>query len=80
MHLLSGIIFFKKNNRAIFMSSIGKVIDQQVHTHAQVPPGEAKSKLTTLATGSDRTLFFDFLPIQAPTMKRRDHARAQESR
>ena len=41
---------------------------QQVHTHAQVPPGEAKSKLTTLATGSDRTLFFDFLPIQAPTI------------
>jgi signal recognition particle receptor subunit beta len=41
---------------------------EQVHAQVQPPPGEEKSKLVNLATGSDRTLFFDFLPIQAPTI------------
>ena len=36
-----------------------------VRLHEQVPvAANSKSKLTSLATSSDRTLFFDFLPIE----------------
>jgi signal recognition particle receptor subunit beta len=34
-----------------------------------VPNPEAKGKLTSLATSSDRTLFFDFFPLEATTIK-----------
>src|SRR5690242_7986916 len=40
----------------------------QVHDHAQTQAGN-KGKLVSLATNSDRTLFFDFLPIEAMTIK-----------
>ncbi len=36
----------------------------QVHDHVQTTAGN-KGKLVSLATSSDRTLFFDFLPIEA---------------
>ncbi|MBU6402654.1 MAG: gliding-motility protein MglA, partial [Verrucomicrobia bacterium] len=38
---------------------------EQVHQHVQVETPESKGKLVSLATSSDRTLFFDFLPIEA---------------
>jgi signal recognition particle receptor subunit beta len=41
---------------------------QQVHSHIQAAPGE-KGKLVSLATSSDRTLFFDFLPVEALTIR-----------
>jgi len=40
----------------------------QVHDHVQTANGQ-KSKLVSLATSSDRTLFFDFLPIEAMAIK-----------
>src|SRR6476619_5652420 len=40
----------------------------QVHDHVQTATG-SKGKLVSLATSSDRTLFFDFLPIQAMAIK-----------
>jgi len=40
----------------------------KLHEHVQVPTGN-KSKLVSLATRSDRTLFFDFLPIEAMAIK-----------
>jgi mutual gliding-motility protein MglA len=40
----------------------------QVHEHVQTAAGN-KGKLVSLATSSDRTLFFDFLPIEAMTIK-----------
>jgi hypothetical protein len=40
----------------------------QVHSHVQCAQGN-KGKLVSLATSSDRTLFFDFLPIEAMTIK-----------
>ncbi|HSH16388.1 MAG TPA: ADP-ribosylation factor-like protein [Verrucomicrobiae bacterium] len=40
----------------------------QVHSHVQTAQGN-KGKLVSLATSSDRTLFFDFLPIEAMTIK-----------
>jgi len=40
----------------------------QVHDHVQTASGN-KGKLVSLATSSDRTLFFDFLPIEAMTIK-----------
>ena len=41
-----------------------------VQVHEQVQPTKNnKAKLASLATGSDRTLFFDFLPIEAMTIK-----------
>src|SRR5271156_3650835 len=39
----------------------------QVHEHVQVA-GD-RGKLISLATNSDRTLFFDFLPIESMTIK-----------
>jgi len=40
----------------------------QVHDHVQTAVGN-KGKLVSLATSSDRTLFFDFLPIEAMAIK-----------
>ena len=40
----------------------------KVHENMQ-PSSNNKAKLTSLATGSDRTLFFDFLPVEAVTIK-----------
>src|SRR5438309_7860938 len=42
---------------------------EQVHANVQVPNPESKGKMVSLATSSDRTLFFDFLPIEAMTIK-----------
>src|SRR5213079_1022958 len=35
----------------------------------QVPDSAAKGKMTSLATSSDRTLFFDFFPLEAVAIK-----------
>jgi signal recognition particle receptor subunit beta len=40
----------------------------QIHDHVQTGEGQ-KGKLVSLATSSDRTLFFDFLPIEAMTIR-----------
>ncbi len=40
----------------------------QVHEHVQTAAGN-KGKLVSLATNSDRTLLFDFLPIEAMAIK-----------
>jgi hypothetical protein len=40
----------------------------QVHQHAQTSVGQ-KGKLVSLATSSDRTLFFDFLPLETIAIK-----------
>ncbi len=40
----------------------------QVHDYVQTSDGN-KGKLVSLATSSDRTLFFDFLPIEAVAIK-----------
>lgn len=42
---------------------------EQVHQNVQVPDTSAKGKLTSLATSSDRTLFFDFFPLEAVAIK-----------
>jgi signal recognition particle receptor subunit beta len=42
---------------------------EQVHGNVQVPDTAAKGKLTSLATSSDRTLFFDFFPLEAVAIK-----------
>ena len=38
---------------------------ERVHSDVHTASPEAKGKLTSLATSSDRTLFFDFLPLEA---------------
>ena len=40
----------------------------QLHEHVPAT-ADAKSKLVSLATRSDRTLFFDFLPVEAMSIK-----------
>ncbi|HWI58744.1 MAG TPA: ADP-ribosylation factor-like protein, partial [Bacillota bacterium] len=40
----------------------------QVHQHVQTADG-TKSRLVSLATNSDRTLFFDFFPIEGTSIK-----------
>ena len=40
----------------------------QLHAHVQTAEGQ-KGKLVSLATSSDRTLFFDFLPIEAVAIR-----------
>jgi signal recognition particle receptor subunit beta len=40
----------------------------QIHEHVQTAAGN-KGKLVSLATSSDRTLFFDFLPIEAVSIR-----------
>src|ERR1700760_118724 len=42
---------------------------EQVHKNVQVPPSTAKGKMTSLATSSDRTLFFDFFPLEAVAIR-----------
>ena len=42
---------------------------EQVHANVQVPETKAKGKMTSLATSSDRTLFFDFFPLEAVAIK-----------
>ncbi len=42
---------------------------ERVHHDVQIAQPEKKSKLTSLATSSDRTLFFDFLPLEAMSIK-----------
>jgi signal recognition particle receptor subunit beta len=42
---------------------------EQVHAHVQVPDNSAKGKMTSLATSSDRTLFFDFFPLEAVAIR-----------
>lgn len=42
---------------------------EQVHSNVQVPDANARGKLTSLATSSDRTLFFDFFPLEAVAIK-----------
>ena len=40
-----------------------------IKVHENVQSAEQKGKLVSLATSSDRTLFFDFLPIEAMAIK-----------
>jgi small GTP-binding protein len=42
---------------------------EQIHANVQVPESSAKGKLTSLATSSDRTLFFDFFPLETVAIK-----------
>ena len=42
---------------------------EQVHANVQTGSPEGKGKMVSLATSSDRTLFFDFLPIEAMSIK-----------
>lgn len=42
---------------------------EQIHGNVQVPDATMKGKMTSLATSSDRTLFFDFFPLEATTIK-----------
>jgi mutual gliding-motility protein MglA len=42
---------------------------EQVHGNVQVPNPDAKGKMTSLATSSDRTLFFDFFPLETVAIK-----------
>src|SRR4029077_18567974 len=42
---------------------------EQVHSNVQVPNSTSKGKMTSLATSSDRTLFFDFFPLEAVAIK-----------
>jgi signal recognition particle receptor subunit beta len=41
----------------------------KVHENVQTSKPEEKGKLVSLATSSDRTLYFDFLPIEAMAIK-----------
>jgi signal recognition particle receptor subunit beta len=41
---------------------------EKVHAEVDATP-EAKGKLTSLATNSDRTLFFDFLPLETAVVR-----------
>ena len=42
---------------------------EQIHSNVQVPNSESKGKMTSLATSSDRTLFFDFFPLEAVAIR-----------
>lgn len=42
---------------------------EKVHSDVKTANPEDKGKLVSLATSSDRTLFFDFLPIEAMSIK-----------
>ena len=42
---------------------------EQVHSHVQVATPDNKGKMVSLATSADRTLFFDFFPLEAMTVK-----------
>src|SRR5437870_8538992 len=42
---------------------------EKVHADVEIAAPDGKSKLTSLATSTDRTLFFDFLPIETMAVK-----------
>ena len=42
---------------------------EKVHSDVETANPEDKGKMVSLATSSDRTLFFDFLPIEAMSIK-----------
>ena len=42
---------------------------EQIHANVQSAAAEARSKIVSLATSSDRTLFFDFFPLETMTVK-----------
>ncbi|MGC8886623.1 MAG: GTP-binding protein [Verrucomicrobiia bacterium] len=42
---------------------------EQVHKNIQVAKPEEKGKMVSLATSSDRTLFFDFFPLEAMSIR-----------
>jgi signal recognition particle receptor subunit beta len=42
---------------------------EKVHSDVETATPDAKSNLVSLATSADRTLFFDFLPIEAMSIK-----------
>ena len=42
---------------------------EKVHAEIETATPDAKSKLTSLATSTDRTLFFDFLPLETMAVK-----------
>jgi signal recognition particle receptor subunit beta len=48
----------------------GKTVNlEQVHANVQTNKPEEKGKMVSLATSSDRTLFFDFFPLEAMSIK-----------
>lgn len=49
--------------------AIGGKTTNLVKVHENVQSAQEKGKLVSLATSSDRTLFFDFLPIEAMSIK-----------
>lgn len=42
---------------------------EQIHANVKVARPEEKGKMVSLATSSDRTLFFDFFPLEAIAIK-----------
>lgn len=42
---------------------------EQIHSHIQTARPDGKSKMVSLATSADRTLFFDFFPLEATVIK-----------
>lgn len=42
---------------------------EQIHANVQTGSSESMSKLVSLATSSDRTLFFDFFPLETTTVR-----------
>ena len=42
---------------------------EQIHSNIQSSSTEAKGKMISLATSADRTLFFDFYPLEATVIK-----------
>jgi mutual gliding-motility protein MglA len=49
--------------------AIGGKTTNLVKVHENIQTAQEKGKLVSLATSSDRTLFFDFLPIEAVAIK-----------
>src|SRR5882672_3226353 len=52
-----------------YVPAIGGKTTNLVKVHENVQTAQEKGKLVSLATTSDRTLFFDFLPIEAVAIK-----------
>jgi mutual gliding-motility protein MglA len=49
--------------------AIGGKTTNLIKVHENIQTAQEKGKLVSLATSSDRTLFFDFLPIEAVAIK-----------
>jgi signal recognition particle receptor subunit beta len=49
--------------------AIGGKTTNLIKVHENIQTAQEKGKLVSLATSSDRTLFFDFLPIEAMAIK-----------